>query len=136
MMPALISAVNVLIDGCFLCRGSYSLCYISVVYLFSLVYILLLLCKILGNSFSLPLIDNSFTTVSNYFSKTTINAAPRHNLQTSSQFCPRFAVYFKVHSQNKPTSFSLLYKLYTLNYKLNQGQSYLPDLVYWLRSSV
>ena len=36
-----------------------------------------------------------------YFSKATINAAPRHNLQTSTQFCTRFAVYFNASPNSK-----------------------------------
>lgn len=36
-----------------------------------------------------------------YFSKATINATPRHNLQTSLSFCARFAVYFTIqHHRN------------------------------------
>ena len=36
-----------------------------------------------------------------YFSKATINATPRHNLQTSLPFCARFAVYFTIqHHRN------------------------------------
>ena len=81
-----------------------------------------------------PLIDRSFITVSNYFSKTTINVAPRHNLQTSSQFCTRFAVYFKVQSQlfalafftfstlSTLSTFFTFYTLYTF-YTLQNGQS-------------